>query len=670
VNTTNEGIEHTDAVFLGSVGNLNRFADSNSPTRGHMASLHKKTSVGINKPERCLVTNGYETEMLEGNMHKFLPAGSRVLDIITYRIGKTLIETSVLYFNPEEKNLSIEVIPEFEQASKEFGHRHRHTELMDKMSPGDVVRKFGKLTSTNSEVDGEHAYGINAKVAWIPDPRSAEDGVLISETMSRKSRFDIYEVMNITIKSDMVPMNTQGTIDDYKVMPDVGDKIGDDGIVMALRKYEDATFLTRFTRKRLMEPQQDFDDIYRVKAPGFEVVRIDVIHGGKKKGKGFTGTSRQIEYYNTTRTRYLENVIASAKDLFEKYDNIEISNELHTFIISNTLGTDEYVNKEWSKDPVGIWRIQITLRKTEYPFIKSKLATRHGTKGIVVNVVPDHLMPIDVNGTRADVVMSGISTERRLNYGNSYEGYVHTAVDIFNRDLIEMMRNGEETEAIRHTKGFLSLFNNIHRELFDEATREEQLEAIRDGIRPLSTAMDNQTSLELCVAIRLSPYAPKMGKLTVYNEKGEPELTKSDNLILNNYMLVLYKIANKWLAAGSVRTNVMGVAVSASKQQKAMLPYNAGATKNFSIIEGRMYPAMMGMEPVAELRDRTNNPIAHRELYKNILYAEDPMRIQRLVDRDDEKFHFGNDVSRVILDALLKTGGSKLIYKDMNRGGN
>src|SRR5699024_10288190 len=87
--------------------------------------------------------------------------------------------------------------------------------------------------------DGDYHSGIHANIALMSDPVVIEDGIKMSESFAKKMTFTLIESRTITINNNMIGLNLYGDENNFKIFPNIGDFIRDDGILVALREYSD-----------------------------------------------------------------------------------------------------------------------------------------------------------------------------------------------------------------------------------------------------------------------------------------------------------------------------------------------------------------------------------------------------------------------------------------------
>lgn len=657
-------------VRVTGLGGKNPFAPNNSPSRGMLELSQTKTSVPLVKPELPLIASGYGVELLKGNMGISLPAGAKIIKILEYKVGDKLLETTVIYYHPDRDEICREVIKPYGKNDKTFGYQNRYTADFENLKEGEELQDDVKLTITNSEVDGEEAIGTNLNAAWIPHPGCAEDAMIISKSAAKKMEYPAYQTFTLEYTDNKIPLNAHGAIDDYKIFPDVGEYVDNDGILFATRKFSKDNFLSKFSAEACMEIDEAFDSVYRIRCaindpdtgePRVKVIDVQPHYAGDRKlgtlGKGLHGTYNQIERYYKAYLRYINGIIEAVEEIERDYD-IRIGNQLHVDYVNAKLSTYSRPKKTWNREPIGIWRVDITVEYIMRPNVKSKITTLHGHKGIIVEVRPDEEMPVDENGTRADVIIDPLGIPARMNMGNPLEGYLTHNVIVNQRRVNEMIDSDASMEEIdEYVAGYLDLWDNGQMEIYLNASTEGRLEYARN-LRIILTVENRKIPYLIAKDIMESKYATTVNKFWIH-DNGERKLVKSPIAMQTNYMLLLYKTGDNWLAANATYINKLGIPVAASKNKKKMLPYNFTPLK-LSISEGRMYPAFAGREAMAELRDRSTNYESQQAIIRSILEADEPMKIKRHIDRD--KHPFGGDNVLTALKALTNSFGEKIIH--------
>jgi len=142
----------------------------------------------------------------------------------------------------------------------------------------------------------------------------------------------------------------------------------------------------------------------------------------------------------------------------------------------------------------------------------------------------------------------------------------------------------------------------------------------------------------------------------------QPEARWSENkvIIAPQYIILLAKTPEQYLATSSAKTNHYDLPVSVGPRMRQTLPYRNSPVKILSETETRLYSSYVGRKGLAELKDRANSVETHKLVYQNILNAEKPGNIDSLVDRNVHPF--GTDKAIELTESILNVSGIKLVY--------
>ena len=148
--------------------------------------------------------------------------------------------------------------------------------------------------------------GREARVAFITLPGVIEDGSIVSETFCKDFRFYCYEKRTFNIGREYYPLNIYGgknPEDPYHFAPDIGQLVGKDGTLVALRKRPARWASLDMTRARMRRPNRMYDRIIRG-TPGAEVVNVEVYHDGDQRQTNLPSeTATWIERYDSAKRR-------------------------------------------------------------------------------------------------------------------------------------------------------------------------------------------------------------------------------------------------------------------------------------------------------------------------------------------------------------------------------
>jgi len=310
-------------------------------------------------------------------------------------------------------------------------------------------------------------------------------------------------------------------------------------------------------------------------------------------------------------------------------------------------------------------------------------------KGVVCKIVPKEEMPVDANGIRADAIMDQKSVASRMNSGKLYDGYITSTARKVKRYVEEQLKefitetNGKKKLNLPNTNktffkntieplwkyilDYLKILEVQQYEVYSKCTNTQKiLEVITEIVEHEFYVMfpiDNKkTPHDIVADLINTPYHVKKTPIT-FTLDGITYSSEDPIAIETVYMLVLSKIADTGLAASTAKINHFGVPISTSKANKKRQPWNPNPVKTGET-ETRLYASYAGREALAELRDRSASVETHKHIYGNILRADKPTAISKVVDRSSCGWNGDKPVN--LLEAILNVGGVETIYVEEN----
>jgi hypothetical protein len=161
--------------------------------------------------------------------------------------------------------------------------------------------------------------------------------------------------------------------------------------------------------------------------------------------------------------------------------------------------------------------------------------------------------------------------------------------------------------------------------------------------------------------IENSIYKPHLGKVNYIGNSGIRTTTENNIRVADLYMMLLDKTADDWSSVSVSKLQHFGIISPQNKSEKFRYPYRNSPVRTLGESENRVMVGYTNLENVAELMDRSNNPITMRESVKNILEAEQPSNIYKLIDRT--KIQYGSNKPLQMINHLFNTAGFKLSYR-------
>jgi len=259
----------------------------------------------------------------------------------------------------------------------------------------------------------------------------------------------------------------------------------------------------------------------------------------------------------------------------------------------------------------------------------------------------------------------------RMNPSNLYEQYFNAASRKVKRlvtNIVQDINNATDDvvdQAFNVVLDMLSIIGTEQYTAYSGAGTEERRKIIRDIVEDEFYIYYKVSShirpYEIVKKLMDSPYRPDKSRVT-YKPLGSSEYitTVNEVMIAPQYMIVLAKTPESYLATSSSKLNHFGLPVSVGPKIRQVTPYRNSPTKVLSETEVRLYAAYAGRRAVAEIKDRGNSVETHQLLYKNVLTSHKPTDIDNLVDR---RLHpFGTDKALEFVDNVISCAGIEFQY--------
>lgn len=289
-------------------------------------------------------------------------------------------------------------------------------------------------------------------------------------------------------------------------------------------------------------------------------------------------------------------------------------------------------------------------------------------------------MPVDANGTRADLVIYGGSTFNRTNFGRFFEHFINAAA----RDLVIRMRKdlGLDPHATPTKQQLLEstadaakvdeMFNTLRRfystisVVMGEMTEnhpdptDHVKHVLRDGCYSVIPPDNPLDDLDVIRTLRDGEFCPLYKPITVYDDNNKAYPTAGPVLMGGLHILSLEKIALDWSANASSKVNHFGIPSKRSNFDKHTTPGSESSLRALGESETRPWVSNISPEATMELIDQSNNLDAHREVIKQYITHPTPSNIERIIDRN--KIPFGGSKPPQIVNHVLACRGIKFKF--------
>jgi hypothetical protein len=544
---------------------------------------------------------------------------------------------------------------------------------MGKIRLGEEIERnhvFRDSPGVKKDIDdpsphSDYAFSVTINVAMMGLPDVAEDGIVVARSALKKFGFSTFERHVVEFGQNKFPLNLYGDDENYKICPNIGERINPDGVLMALRTYREDLAIAEMSVKACQRIDFMFDE--KVCADG-EVIDIKVHHD---YNTGIMGTPVQMEEqpkrYDNGRREFL-------KGIYDWWQNIRYQHrprepilqpKLHNLIIEAiSVLTPHHDNntvvKVHKKTRIDDYRMEFTIKNKIIPNMGNKFTDLFGGKGVVVSIWEDEDMPVDADGNRAEMIFDQAAVNNRMIPGRLYEHIINGAARDMYKQVVrilgvqdrqrrapmmqELMRVQKErpqdlSRAWEYLLGFYDITVPKQAAVFREgrydSTPISHLSYILSkGYTVLYMRSDHELELKNMVADIQRQYPPTFGPVTYRTTSGEFETTVEPIRIAPLSIIMLEKIADSWSAVASARRQHAGVQATLSNADKYSERIRMQPTKAYGESEIRIVISYSGTLTAAEILDRNNSVESHKAMCWSIFEAESPTRIIQAVDRN------------------------------------
>lgn len=680
-----------------SINSLNPWSGQVSSSRGTMfSSSHIAQTLVVDGAGPRYCQTGTESEFGKYTFKHKIPCDAEVIRVVhKFRptVGQDSIRqnptTLVIYENMETKEVDILELNSYSTAidnkHQHFGFRYNLSPLVGELHPnmrlkaGTVLGDSPAIPDPN-DPNSTYNYGVETNVAFMGIPGIIEDGIVVSEDYLDRITSRGYEKRTVSFGKKQYPLNLYGDSENYKPFPDIGDTIREDGLLFALRSYDDLLAPIEMDPRALREPDYVFDKlVYGV--PGGKVIDVNVRHDDTNRVPPTPfGMERQPEKYHNALVRYYRTILETYNDLHkDRKKFLNISPEFHRLVVEamSYVGFEDNpttqhlhrknplskrrVKKLYRRHDIDDWRVEIAFEYKMRPNISGKLTATFGDKGVICSIWPAESMPVDADGNRAEVIMDGDSTIKRMNIGRCYEQYINAA----SRDVAKRVREGLDngTSDVSDAYNYLlSYYKTVSPRMYETmvapdytGTPEEHVKKVYDEGIYLWIPTDNPINMVDCIR-KIQEYFPPTFTPVTYDGG---VVTDRPILIGSMYILMLEKTGVDWSGTSSAKLQHFGIPARVSNADKHATPGRNQPVRILGEAEVRLLNAVVGSDVTADLLDQSNNPATHKAIVREILQSHTPTDIEKMIDRRDVPL--GNSRSIQFVNHILECAGVEFV---------
>lgn len=384
-NLENEKVQ-ISGDFLGVCG-LNSLHRGNSASRLHMASNQLGQILTLTNPDVKGIQSGTERQYGLYTDNVQMPCEAEIIDIIPLypSLGRDNPQQTVIFQDKVTKEIGCLEMTKFRSNHQYFGFNCVDGKDLHKLKVGETLLKGDVLQeSPNITPDGDYKFAVEPNLAFITLPATSEDGVLIRRKYLEKMGYYTFEERVVEFGTNQVLLNTYGTEDHHQGFPEIGQKVKDSGLLLALRNIvpENMCVVER-SRKDMMEFNANFDSTIYVPGKDGVVVDIRVEHDIAYSNMATSNVDEQAQRYDRWTRAYYRQIWSVYEKLKRKLgDKLKLAPEFHILttraLAAITQGTGPHVQLTYKQIPMDTYRIRFVVRYLNTPHIGNKISDLSG----------------------------------------------------------------------------------------------------------------------------------------------------------------------------------------------------------------------------------------------------------------------------------------------------
>lgn len=632
---------------LMAIGSLNAWIRSISASRQQMNASQMGQNLTTRGATNKHFFTGMEFEYARFTHHVKVQEDSRVYDIINKYSGSVAgrhlespLTTMVLVTRQDV--VDVVEIPRHYCNHEFFGFEYKKKPILDSLSSGSAIMADTILADTPAvDEQGNYAYSIELPMAFTSGKGGIEDGITIAEEVLDDLIVKAYGFRTASWGKETLPLNTYGSDAKYQVFPDIGQEIGQSGLVFARRTWSVETAPMNLTVHALQNPTQ-FDKL-TYGEPGARVIDIQITRGRDSKNLA-PEWEEQCMYYWTKSLQYYRRIKEADQHFTIKYGkgykhtprwNQLVNTALAFLAVEDPKSKVQLSNGRASIDD---WEVKVIYEYDYRPNYGSKLTDHHGGKGVITSIKPKAQMYRDADGNQCLIEMDAASKVNRMNYGGVHEQLANASRVATEKRIREMYDADMPIPDIyEYIMGFYKMYSPITHMIMSEnwVDRVKHVKHIlKYGIYCMVPTDNPVDYSEIAANIMKTPYAPCRGKCTYEDVDGNVIPTTNRILIGHVPMLLLERAGNQFSAVSSPKVQTFGAPAKQSKADRHSSHSKQQPTR-FGESESRNQNHACSGILGQEMNDRANNPKSHDMELRSIIYADTPSDIDNAVPRGE-----------------------------------
>ena len=488
--------------------------------------------------------------------------------------------------------------------------------------------------------DGTYMYGTETLLAYMSIPEVTEDGGKVSAEWLQTQTADCYGKAIIQFNEEDLPLNLYGDDEDYRIIPGIGETVRSDGLLFAKRKVSKHLAGIQLHPKRLRKTEQTDMPVYV--PPGSEIMNVTVFKSSESNMAIPELMTTQMNDYISRTLAFCDDLLRVERNLKQQYNKAHtisprlhnIFKEAHAYIACMRNG--KYIDVVYSKVGVKGYTAVVEYHYKMVPTRGAKFTNSNGAKWIVVSIAPRADMPYDpLTGLTADVILDPNGTVRRTITGQVTEQYLGASILNMERRFKEEYYGVGKEVAYETLKQYIGIVSPPMLELINDPRHDINhfWNTVKHNNLRMYIPANNPVRYPEVILELERRWPVPFGQLTYRAWSGEMVTTKQRILIGPMYMYALDKDGREFsaVASANLQSN-FGTPAKLAGSAKYAAPIKLQPVKFLGASEARLLAAACGGQVVAEMIERSNNPIAHKAEAVTLLTHPSPSCIDKTVD--------------------------------------
>lgn len=428
------------------------FTTANSGSRKILYSTQKEHALPLLNPEVPIIQTGFENRFgdYSSSIIRLEDGDYEVMDKISKFSRNPNHHYHLIIRNTRTNKLDVLTRISYYHSTESYGYLYNNT-IMDKLDI-DYTIKQGTIVRSSQAYDNymNRADGVNLITAYICRDKTMEDGIQISESAALKLASPLISKIQIPLNDNDIILNLYGDDNQYLGMPYVGEKVKD-GIICAIRRENNDDSL--YTQSREMLKRILMSDTKYVASGDVTVIDLEIFSNNPDTLRD-RHSNNQLNYYYEDKQRYMYEIIRSVESLKSK-GYTQLSYELESLYVNckREFGGVEFIKEKSYSGTI----IELTILERNIPGVGDKVSNRYGGKGVISEVVPDHLMPVlKDTGEHIEICFNSSTCVNRLNDGQLKEtSLTHIGARIL--QFVNMAYKDDTDTALMEIIKFISM---------------------------------------------------------------------------------------------------------------------------------------------------------------------------------------------------------------------